>query len=185
MRQTRSAIRRGTDAEPRAPGESQGVATEEAPMSITKDYRYRARVDWEGDRLTSVTSTGKPELEVATPPEFKGGMVGVWSPEDLLVASVASCFTVTFVAVLERRDLPLREFSVSGTGHVTARDDGRFGFVAIELTAVVRTDEPSVDAVRHASKYAERACMVSMALDVPVHVDVVVQPAPARLEVVA
>jgi peroxiredoxin-like protein len=154
-------------------------------MSITKDYRYRARVDWEGDRLTSVTSTGKPELEVATPPEFKGGVAGIWSPEDLLVASAASCFTVTLVAVLERRDLPLRDLSVTGTGHVTARNDGRFGFVAIELTAIVRTDELSVDAVRHAAKYAERTCMVSMALDVPVHVDVVVQPAPSRLEVVA
>jgi peroxiredoxin-like protein len=154
-------------------------------MSITKDYRYKVGVDWEGARLTSVSSSGKPELEVATPPEFKGGMAGVWSPEDLLVASVASCFTVTLVAVLERRDLPLRHLSVTGTGHVTARDDGRFGFVAIELTAAVTTDEPSIDAVRRAAKYAERACLVSMALDVPVHVDVEVTGVPRPLEAVA
>src|SRR4029450_10608201 len=113
MRQTRSVIRRDTDAESPSPGESQNVATEEALMSITKDYRYRARVDWGGDRLTSVTSTGKPELEVATPPEFKGGVAGIWSPEDLLVASAASCFTVTLVAVLERRDLRVRD--ITGT----------------------------------------------------------------------
>jgi peroxiredoxin-like protein len=154
-------------------------------MSITKDYRYRVGVDWEGDRLTNVSSPGKPELAVATPPEFKGGLAGVWSPEDLLVAAVASCFSVTLVAVLERRDLPLRDLSVTGTGHVTARDDGRFGFVAIELTATVETDAASADAVRHAAKHAERACLVSMALEIPVHVDVVVQPAPRRLEVVA
>jgi organic hydroperoxide reductase OsmC/OhrA len=153
-------------------------------MSITKDYRYQVGVGWEGDRLTSVSSSGKPELEVATPPEFKGGLAGVWSPEDLLVASVASCFSVTLVAVLERRDLPLRGLNVTGTGHVTARDDGRFGFVAIELTTRVTTDEPSVDAVRRAAKYAERACLVSMALDVPVHVELVVQAARSRLEVV-
>jgi len=161
------------------------IATEEALMSITKDYRYRVGVDWEEDRLTNVSSPGKPELEVATPPEFKGGLAGVWSPEDLLVASVASCFAVTLVAVLERRDLPLRELNVTGTGHVTARDDGRFGFVAIELTATARTDELSVEAVRHAARYAERACLVSMALDVPLHIDVVVEPAPNRLKVVA
>jgi len=154
-------------------------------MSITKDYRYSIGVDWEGDRLTSVSSPGKPEIEVATPPEFKGGLAGVWSPEDLLVASVASCFSVTLVAVLERRDLPLRGLNVTGTGHVTARDDGHFGFVAIELTAKVTTDDPSVDAVRGAAKYAERACLVSMALDVPVHVDVVVGPVELPLEVVA
>jgi peroxiredoxin-like protein len=154
-------------------------------MSITKDHRYRVGVDWEGDRLTSVFSSGKPELAVATPPEFKGGLAGVWSPEDLLVAAAASCFTVTLVAVLERRDLPLRDLNVTGTGHVTARNDGRFGFVAIELNATVRTDELSLDAVRHAAKYAERACLVTMALDVPVHIDVVVEPTPNRLEVVA
>jgi peroxiredoxin-like protein len=154
-------------------------------MSITKDYRYRVGVDWEGDRLTSVSSPGKPELEVATPPEFKGGLAGVWSPEDLLVAAVASCFSVTLVAVLERRDLPLRDLTVSGTGHVTARDDGRFGFVAIELTVTAMTDEATVEAVRHAAKHAERACLVSMALDIPVHIDLAVHPAPRHLEVVA
>jgi peroxiredoxin-like protein len=153
-------------------------------MSITKDHRYRVGVDWEGGRLTSVSSPGKPELDVATPPEFKGGLKGVWSPEDLLVAAVASCYSVTLVAVLERRDLPLRDLTVSGTGHVGTRDDGRFGFVAIELTAMVETDEAALEAVRHAASYAERACLVSMALDVPVHVDAVVR-APTRLEVVA
>ena len=30
------------------------------------------------------------------------------------------------------------------------------------------------------AKYAERACLVSMALDVPVHVDIVVQPVAAH-----
>src|SRR6476661_8018791 len=153
-------------------------------MSITKDFRYRVGVDWEGECLTNVTSPGKPELAVATPPEFKGGLAGVWSPEDLLVAAVASCFSVTLVAVLERRDLPLRDLSVTGTGHVSARDDGRFGFVAIELTATVTTDEVASEAVRHAAKHAGRACLVSMALDVPVHVDLIVQPASRQLEVV-
>jgi organic hydroperoxide reductase OsmC/OhrA len=153
-------------------------------MSITKDFRYKVGVAWEGDRITSVTSTGKPELTVATPPEFKNGVPGVWSPEDLLVASVASCFTVTMVAVAERRDLPMYGIDVTGTGHVTMRDDGRFGFVAIELTALIQTAEPSVDAMTRAAKYAERACLVSMALDVPVHLEVAVQPVTRALEAV-
>jgi organic hydroperoxide reductase OsmC/OhrA len=154
-------------------------------MSVTKDFRYKVGVAWEGDRLTTVSSPDKPELTVATPPEFKGGVPGVWSPEDLLVASVASCFAVTLVAVAERRELPLRDLHVSGTGHLTGRDDGRFGFVAIELTADVRTDEFAIDAVERAAKHAERACLVSMALDVPVHVEVVVRPLSRPFEVVA
>jgi len=153
-------------------------------MSITKDFRYKVGVAWEGDRITTVSSPDKPELTVATPPEFKNGVAGVWSPEDLLVASVASCYTVTLLAVAERRELPLHELHVSGTGHLTARDDGRFGFVAIELTVEVRTDGQAVEAVERAAKHAERGCLVTMALDVPVHLDVTVRPITRALEVV-
>jgi organic hydroperoxide reductase OsmC/OhrA len=154
-------------------------------MSITKDFRYKVGVAWEGDRITSVTSPDKPDLTVATPPEFKNGVAGVWSPEDLLVASVASCYAVTLVAVAERRELPLYSLHVSGTGHLTGRDDGRFGFVAIELTATIRTDEQVIEAMERAAKHAGRACLVSMALDVPVHVDAMVTPVTRALEVVA
>lgn len=153
-------------------------------MSISKDFRYKVAVDWEGDRITTVTSPEKPELTVATPPEFKNGVQGVWSPEDLLVAAAASCFSVTLVAVAERRELPLHSLHVSGTGHLSARDDGRFGFVAIELTAAIRTDEQALEAMERAAKHAGRACLVSMALDVPVHVDAVVRPVTRALEVV-
>ena len=154
-------------------------------MSITKDYRYHADVDWQGDRITNVFSPGKPELEVATPPEFKGGVPDVWSPEDLLVASVASCYAVTLVGVAERRDLPLHDLHVSGTGHMTTRDDGRFGFVAIELTVAARTEEQSVEALEKAARYAERGCLIAMALDIPVHVEVVVRPLARVVEIVA
>lgn len=154
-------------------------------MTVTKDFRYKVGVAWQGDRLTSVTSPDKPELTVATPPEFKNGVPGVWSPEDLLVASVASCYAVTLVAVAERRDLPLHDLDVSGTGHLTIRDDGRLGFVAIELTALIETDALSVEAMERTAHYAERACLVSMALDVPVHLELLVRPTSGVLEIVA
>jgi len=119
---------------------------------------------------------------VATPPEFKNGVAGVWSPEDLLVASVASCYAVTLVAVAEQRDLPLRDLHVSATGHLTIRDDGRLGFVAIELTVDALTDEASIDVVERTAHYAERACLVSMALDVPVHLNIAVRAIARALE---
>jgi organic hydroperoxide reductase OsmC/OhrA len=67
---------------------------------------------------------------------------------------------------------------------LTARDDGRFGFVAIELTAAVQTDAHAVEAMERAAKHAGRACLVSMALDVPVHVDVGVKPIRRAIEAV-
>jgi len=36
-----------------------------------------------------LSSSGKTNIEIATPPEFRGHLV-IWSPEDLFVASVNS-----------------------------------------------------------------------------------------------
>ena len=94
---------------------------------------------------------------------------------------------MTLVAVAERREIPLHGLEVDGTGHVEQRDDGHFGFVAIELHASVETDEASLDAAKEAAGAAKELCLVSIALDTPVHVEVEVtaRAATARKEAVA
>jgi peroxiredoxin-like protein len=142
-------------------------------MSIVKAFRFPVSVHWQGGRITRASAFDKPDLRIAVPPEFRGGVPGVWSPEELLVSATASCFAVTLAGVAERMQLPLLRLEISGTGHVSKRDDGRFGFVAIELDVDVET--PTVDAaerVDEAAAIAEERCIVSMALDVPVHVAV-------------
>ena len=141
-------------------------------MSIVKAFRFPVSVHWYGGRLTRASAEGKPDLEVATPPEFKGGMAGVWSPEDLLVTAAASCYAVTLAAVAERHGIQLRGLDVKGTGHVEQRDDGRFGFVAIELRATLETDEAQVGAAERAARQAKELCLVGSALDVPIHLEV-------------
>ena len=150
-------------------------------MSIVKALRFPVTVRWEGGRLTSATAGDKEELEIATPPEFPGGIEGVWSPEELLVAATASCYAVTMAAIAERREILLSDFRVSGTGHLSKRDDGRFGFVAIELDVEIETNAATVRAAESAARRAQDVCLVSLALDVPVHVGIVVRPSGARL----
>lgn len=142
-------------------------------MSIAKVFRYAASADWRGGRLTRVTSEGKPPLDVATPPEFKGGIVGIWSPEELLVAATASCLEVTLAAVAEANGVELDTIRVGGLGHLERGPDG-FRFVAIELTVEVGTEDRHQRAVQRLVADAERLCIVSGALDVPVHVKLVV-----------
>lgn len=43
-----------------------------------------------------LSSSGKPGIEVAAPPEFKGRL-GICGPEDLFVAAVNSCIMATFL----------------------------------------------------------------------------------------
>ena len=67
----------------------------------SKRYTYRTSVRWSQQKKGNISSPGKPEIEVATPPEFKGHE-GIWSPEDLFVASVNVCVMSTFLAFAER-----------------------------------------------------------------------------------
>ena len=138
-------------------------------MSITKDFRFPVSVRWQGKQLVRVEAPDLGEIDVAVPTEFRGPG-GHWSPEHLLVAAAASCFAVTFAAVAEWRGIPIDELTVTGTGHIGHRDDGRTGFVAIELTPRIQTKPEFVDAADRIAHSAETACLVTVALDIPVHV---------------
>jgi organic hydroperoxide reductase OsmC/OhrA len=158
------------------------VAPQEVDVMIVKEMQFPVSVRWRGGRLARAECDGKEGIEVATPPEFRTGVAGYWTPEDMLVASVASCFSLTLAAVAERREVPLLDATVSATGHMSRRDDGRFGFTVVELDATVETLPGYEDAVRSAAKAAEERCLVSHALDVPIHVAtivVTVETAPA------
>ena len=139
-------------------------------MTVFKEFQFPVSIRWRGGRLARADSDDKESLEIATPPEFRGGLDGYWSPEALLVASTASCFALTLAAVAERRHAPLLDVSIGATGHMGRRHDGRLGFTVIEINAVVETLSGSEEAVTTAAKAAEEHCLVAQALDVPVHV---------------
>lgn len=144
-------------------------------MTIVKSHRFPVSVQWWDGRLTQASAPGKHSLEVATPPEFKGGIPGAWSPEDLLVTATAACYAVTLLAVAEAKRLTLLDLRVDGTGHVERRKDGRYGFVAIELVANVEVDAADVETAEKAARYAEDACLITLALDTPVHLELHVE----------
>ena len=144
-------------------------------MPTFKAHRFPVSIEWQEGRLTTASSPGKPDLDVATPPEFKGGIPGVWSPEDLVVGATAACYAVTLLSVAERRGIQLLGLQVDGTGHVELASDGRFGFVAIELAATVEVEAAERSAAERAAHYAHEACLVGRALDTPVHLELHVE----------
>jgi organic hydroperoxide reductase OsmC/OhrA len=142
-------------------------------MSTTeKAYGFPVAVRWLSGRRTVASVHGKDDLEVATPPEFRGGLAGVWSPEDLLVASVGSCFALTLVAVAERRGIPLRSLEIDARGHLTRRTDGAFGFTEAVVHAIVETEVGFEHDVRDSVEAVELGCLVANSVDFPVRVEV-------------
>ncbi len=144
-------------------------------MSVIKEMQFPVSVRWRGGRVAHAHARGKEGLALATPPEFRSGLAGYWTPEDLLVTSAASCFALTLAATAEQHDAPLLDATVTATGHMSRRDDGRFGFTVIEIDAALETTPKGEDAVRRAAAEAEKRCLVSHALDVPVHIAVTIE----------
>ena len=144
-------------------------------MSVMKEMQFPVSVRWRGGRVAQAHARGKEGLALTTPPEFRSGLDGYWTPEDLLVTSAASCFALTLAAMAERYDATLLDATITATGHMSRRDDGHFGFTVIEIDAGLETTPESEDAVRRAAAEAERRCLVSHALDVPVHIAVTIE----------
>jgi organic hydroperoxide reductase OsmC/OhrA len=140
-------------------------------MTVFKDYAFRVGAISRRNGIVRVVTPDKPTLEVATPVEFRDGLPGYWTPEDMLVAATASCYALTFRSLAHRRGLPYDDLEVTGTGHVTRRADGRFGFVLIELQVSVSTDVDHAVAAADVAAAAERGCLVGRGLEFPIELE--------------
>ncbi len=146
---------------------------------MAREFRFPVQIDWEDGRRTMARVDGKQPLPVATPPEFKGGDPGLWSPEDAFVAAAGTCLAVTIAALAEHDRLPLRGLDVRAEGIVGRRDDGRFGFVRIEQTVGLETNDGYEETARELIAKAESGCPVSVSLDLPVETTLDVRTPPS------
>ena len=130
-------------------------------------YRYGTGVTWRRGKEGEIHTEGKPALKVATPAEF-GGPAGIWSPEELLVGSVASCLMNTFLYFIERLEIRLASYESRATGTMEKTPDG-LRFTAMEVAIVVKVErESDYEKALGIEKKLEKYCPVSTALNFPV-----------------
>src|ERR1700730_9172126 len=73
-----------------------------------KSFRYKANTAWNSARRGTLSASGKPNIDVGSPPEFKGEP-DIWAPEELLVGSVNTCMMLTFLTLAQAKGLtPVR-----------------------------------------------------------------------------
>jgi organic hydroperoxide reductase OsmC/OhrA len=118
---------------------------------------------------------GKPAIEIAPPPVFRGTDPAAWSPEDFLVAAAASCLAVTFTRLATRAGLAYRDLRVDADGVCGRRHDGRFGFTHLLLRLRISTDPSHDGEARRIGEQAEQECLVSASLDLPVETEIEVK----------
>jgi peroxiredoxin-like protein len=126
----------------------------------SKVYTYRTAVKWTGQKMGVASSPGKPGIQVATPPEFKGHK-DIWSPEDLFVAAANVCVMTTFLAFAERAGLSFTDYESEAEGRLELVD-GKFQFTSVALRPKVtlKTGEDAGKAKELLAK-AEANCLIS------------------------
>lgn len=131
-------------------------------------HRYEARIAGGPTGRSTLASPGVPDLGVDAPADF-GGPGDAWSPEQLLLGAVESCFLLTFRAVAQASRIEFTSLAIHGEG-VVDRVDGGLRFTEIVLRPRVAVP-PGVDhaRVQRALEKAERNCLVSASLSTPIH----------------
>ncbi|MGE0643272.1 MAG: OsmC family protein [Nitrospira sp.] len=136
----------------------------------SKVYMYQTEVKWTEQRKGIMSCAGKPDVQVATPPEFKGHE-DIWSPEDLFVASANVCLMTTFLAVAERASLAFSAYESTAEGRLELVD-GKFQFTAITIrpSITLKTGDDAAKA-RELIEKAERNCLISNSMKATVTLD--------------
>lgn len=98
---------------------------------------------------------------MATPPQFPGGIPGIWSPEHLFTASVASCLMTTFLAVAENSRLSFTAFTCKSLGKLEL-EDGKYRMTEVILEPqVTLLREEDRDKAERVLRKAEANCLIT------------------------
>lgn len=135
-------------------------------------YKVSASSDAEGE--VSLTTEGVAALSSMPPVEFDGPG-GYWSPESLLVASVADCFVLSFRAIARASKLEWTslECHVDGKLERVERVTQFTGFdVSATLVIPGATDPAKAERLLHK---AEQACLITNSLKADSHLTATVR----------
>lgn len=138
----------------------------------TTEHFYDVQLEWNEGKIGTLSSPDLNEkITVATPPEFEGGVAGIWSPEHLFVAAVSSCFMTTFTAIAGFSKLEYKSLNVAAVGKLE-KVEGKFVISSITLKAELTIlDEDKKDKAIRIMEKSESACLISRSIKTEVHLE--------------
>jgi organic hydroperoxide reductase OsmC/OhrA len=151
------------------------------------EHHYNAHLIWGGNRGDGTTTyagygrqhrilvEGKPELQATADVAFRGDADKL-NPEDLFLASIASCHMLSYLAVCAKYGINVLAYEDKATG--TMKEDGKGGgrFEEVVLHPVVTIADAAH--IERATKLHERAhdlCFIANSCSVPIRHEPVVR----------
>ncbi|WP_047153809.1 OsmC family protein [Aneurinibacillus tyrosinisolvens] len=140
-------------------------------------HSFHLTAGWDGGRLGQGNiSIGSLQSAISIPAELNGPGVGT-NPEEMLIGAASTCYLITLAAILENKALPVENLSLTTEG-IVSQEGSRLSFEKIihrpSILLAPEATEEQVETAKTASVRAEKACMISKA--VQGNVEVTVEP---------
>lgn len=133
---------------------------------MEETHRFRVEAWWTSGRTGIAKSGSAPNVIHFTCPPAFGGVDGRWTPEDLLLVAVASCYTTTFRTLAEYSKFEYTDLQVEVEATVSKAETGySLGEVSIHANLMIPREEEQARAVKLLHK-ANGLCLVSRALSI-------------------
>lgn len=127
-------------------------------------HHYVATANCDSQANPQTAFEGMKALEVAAPPQF-GGPGGFWSPEQLLISAVSTCFILSFKAIARASQLEWISVECDVTGTLDKPERAvKFTHLKTRAKLVVAEGVDIAKAQRLLQK-AEETCLVSNSLN--------------------
>lgn len=145
---------------------------------MAHEHHFAARVVWTGAtrgptsnyesyaRDYRIDIAGKPPLEGSSDPAFRGDG-GRHNPEDMLVAALAACHMLTYLAHCARAGIEVIAYEDQASGMMTIKD-GRMRFTEVTLAPQVVIGTGDLDRATALHEKAHGDCFIANSVNFPV-----------------
>ncbi|BCL13127.1 OsmC family protein [Micromonospora sagamiensis] len=146
---------------------------------MTKLHEYETVVSWTGNRGTGtsgyreygreheVTAEGPAAIAGSSDPAFRGDPAR-WNPEQLLVAALAQCHMLSYLALCARHGVVVTGYVDRAHGTMAQQGDGGH-FTSVVLRPVVRVASAAmVEKATALHHDAHASCFIASSVNFPV-----------------
>jgi len=131
---------------------------------MSEEHTYRVAAWWTSGRTGLAKADSAPNAIHFTAPTEFGGLEGRWTPEELLLAAVAGCFTTTLRAVAGTAQFNFTDLQVEASGTVRKAETGwAFSQIVVRPNLKITSADEREKAL-DLLKRAEKLCLVSRAV---------------------
>jgi peroxiredoxin-like protein len=133
-------------------------------MMRSQEHVYRVAAWWTSGRTGLAKSDSAPSAIHFTAPAEFGGLEGRWTPEELLLAAIAGCFTTTVRSIAGTADLDFTDLQVEASGTIRKAESGyTFSEIVVRPNLKISSDEERERALDLLHR-AEKLCLVARAI---------------------